>query len=277
MRTYTALLPFTFLLLSVTFYLFFLVLLSAILLWWLLCFSQFPFFYFNVLCHYFRFMLCGYHEAYIKYLIDKILLFRLRLILSSLTYMDPIIFLYLQWCCLKLFLFMLQFFKTKLKQLQLLLFFFSAFPPPSYAMNVKVLVTQLYLALCDLMDHSPPGSPVHGILQARILEWVAIPFFRGSFPPRDATQVSCITGRFFTVWATREALQHKAGRINQFSISDVGNGTRRRGWWPVHQAFTIISIKTLESDKLKTQKFNSNTEDCGHLNLSIQVSGPSTV
>ena len=78
-----------------TFYLFFLVLLSAILLWWLLCFSQFPFFYLNVLCHYFRFMLCGYHEAYIKYLIDKILLFRLRLILSSLTYMDPIIFLYL--------------------------------------------------------------------------------------------------------------------------------------------------------------------------------------
>ena len=96
MRTYTAPLPFTFLLLSVTFYLFFLVLLSAILLWWLLCFSQFPlFFFFNVLCHCFRFMLCGYHEAYIKYLIDKILLFMLRLILSSLTYMDPIIFLFL--------------------------------------------------------------------------------------------------------------------------------------------------------------------------------------
>ena len=54
------------------------------------------------------------------------------------------------------------------------------------------------------MDCSPPGfSP--GILQARILEWVAIPFSRGSSQSRDRTWVSCIAGRFFTVWATREA------------------------------------------------------------------------
>ena len=46
---------------------------------------------------------------------------------------------------------------------------------------------------------------VHGILQARILEWVAFPFSRGSSQPRDRTQVSCITGGFFTSWATREA------------------------------------------------------------------------
>ena len=46
---------------------------------------------------------------------------------------------------------------------------------------------------------------VHGILQARILEWVAFPFSRGSSQPRDRTQVSPITGRFFTSWATREA------------------------------------------------------------------------
>ena len=50
---------------------------------------------------------------------------------------------------------------------------------------------------------SPPGSSVHGLLQARILEWVAISFSRGS-RPRDRTPVSCIAGRFFTVWATRE-------------------------------------------------------------------------
>ena len=49
---------------------------------------------------------------------------------------------------------------------------------------------------------------VHGILQARILEWVAIPFSRGSSQPRDQTQVSCISGRFFTSWATREALYY---------------------------------------------------------------------
>ena len=46
---------------------------------------------------------------------------------------------------------------------------------------------------------------VHRILQARILEWVAIPFSKGSSQPRNGTQVSCIAGRFFTVWGTREA------------------------------------------------------------------------
>ena len=54
------------------------------------------------------------------------------------------------------------------------------------------------------MDCSPPGSSVHGILQARILEWVAIPSSRGSSQPRDWTLVSGIAGRFFTIWATRE-------------------------------------------------------------------------
>ena len=53
--------------------------------------------------------------------------------------------------------------------------------------------------LCDPMDCSPPGSSVHGSLQARILEWVTIPFSRGSSQPRDRTQVSCIAGRFFTI------------------------------------------------------------------------------
>ena len=47
--------------------------------------------------------------------------------------------------------------------------------------EVKVLVTQSYLTLCDPKDYSLPGSSVHGILQARILEWVAIPFSKGSF------------------------------------------------------------------------------------------------
>ena len=55
------------------------------------------------------------------------------------------------------------------------------------------------------VDYSLQGSSVNGILQARILQWVAIPFPRGSSQSRDQTQVSCIAGRFFTVWATREA------------------------------------------------------------------------
>ena len=58
--------------------------------------------------------------------------------------------------------------------------------------------------LCDCLDSSPPGSSVHGILHARILECVAISFSRGSSQRRDQTWVSLITGQFFTLWATRE-------------------------------------------------------------------------
>ena len=68
-----------------------------------------------------------------------------------------------------------------------------------------VLIAQSFPTLCDPMGSSLPGTSVYGILQARILEWVAIPFSRGSSQPRDQTWVSCIAGRLFTVWATREA------------------------------------------------------------------------
>ena len=66
-------------------------------------------------------------------------------------------------------------------------------------------VVQSYPTLCDPMDCSLPGSSVHGIFQARVLEWVAISFSRGSAQPRVQTQVSHTTGRRFTIWATREA------------------------------------------------------------------------
>ena len=62
------------------------------------------------------------------------------------------------------------------------------------------LITQSCPTLCDPMDCSPPGSSVHGLLQARILGWVAIPSSRASSWPRDWTWVSCIGGRFFTIW-----------------------------------------------------------------------------
>ena len=68
-------------------------------------------------------------------------------------------------------------------------------------------VTQLCPPLCDPMNCSPPGSFVHGILQARVLEWIAISFSRGYSWPRDRTRVSCIAGRRFTVWATRESTE----------------------------------------------------------------------
>ena len=68
---------------------------------------------------------------------------------------------------------------------------------------VKVKVTQSCLTLCDPMDYT-----VHGILQARILDWVATSFSGGSSQPMDRTQVSHIADRFFTVWATRETREY---------------------------------------------------------------------
>ena len=69
------------------------------------------------------------------------------------------------------------------------LFVFLSF----HFLKVKVKDTQSCLTLCDPMDYR-----VHGILQARILEWVAFPFSKGSSQPRDGTQVSRIAGGFFT-------------------------------------------------------------------------------
>ena len=76
---------------------------------------------------------------------------------------------------------------------------------------VCVLVTQSCLTLRDPMDCSPTSSSVHGILQARILEWVAISFARGSSRSRDWTHVSCIAGRFFMVGATPLQIWAKDG------------------------------------------------------------------
>ena len=72
--------------------------------------------------------------------------------------------------------------------------------------KVKVKVAQLCPTLFDSMDYT-----VHRILQARIMEWVAFPFSRGSSQPRNRTQVSHIAGRFFTSWATREAQEYWSG------------------------------------------------------------------
>ena len=103
-----------------------------------------------------------------------------------------------------------------------------------------MLVAQSCPTLCDPMSCSLPGSSVHGILQARILEWVAFPFSRGSSQAKDWTQVSWIAGRSFTVWATREAphlineerilkFHHRhSTTFNQSSDSDCG-----RHWLPM--------------------------------------------
>ena len=78
---------------------------------------------------------------------------------------------------------------------------------------MKVKVTQLCPTLCDPMDYT-----VHGILQARILQWVAYPFSSRSSQPRNWSRVSCIAVRFFTSWAAREAQVLKSGH-QQFSYT----------------------------------------------------------
>ena len=75
----------------------------------------------------------------------------------------------------------------------------------SFQSQRTCVVSQSCLTLCDPVDCNLPGSSIHGILQARILEWVAISFSKGSSRPRDWTWVSCLVGRRFNLWATREA------------------------------------------------------------------------
>ena len=83
----------------------------------------------------------------------------------------------------------------------------------------NILVVQSYPTLCDPMDYT-----VHGILQARILEWIDFPFSRGSSQPRGQTQVPCISGRFFTSGATREGSD-----VGMIQISKAKNTKRSSG------------------------------------------------
>ena len=83
------------------------------------------------------------------------------------------------------------------------------------------------------MDCNLTGFSVHGILQARILEWVAIPFSRGSSQHRNQTQVSFIAGRFFTVWTTREAqFELYSPRNSPGQNTGVGNRSLLQGIFP---------------------------------------------
>ena len=99
--------------------------------------------------------------------------------------------------------------------------------------KVKGLVTQSCLALCHPMDCGPPGSSVHRILQARILEWVAIPFSRASSGPKGQTWFSCVAGIFFyclshqgtscyvLMWSDRELMLLNCG-VGEDSWGSLG-------------------------------------------------------
>ena len=90
------------------------------------------------------------------------------------------------------------------------------------------------------MDCSLPGSSVHGILQAGIPEWIAISFCRVSSWPRDRTQVSCIVGRFFTNWATREAPGIAREHI-PFSFKDKAGRWKKVLFWTWRIWGTILA------------------------------------
>ena len=92
--------------------------------------------------------------------------------------------------------------------------------------EIESEVAQSCPTLFDPMDGDLPGSEVHGIFQARILEWAAISFSRGSSQPRDQTQVSCIADRCFTVWATSEARLTSDYTTKQQSSRQYGTGTK---------------------------------------------------
>ena len=89
--------------------------------------------------------------------------------------------------------------------------------------NWYTYVSQSCLTVCHPMDFSLPGSSIHGVFQARILEWFAISFSRGFSQSRDWTRISYTAGRLFTVWATREA------RSESESCSDLSGSLRLHG------------------------------------------------
>ena len=91
-----------------------------------------------------------------------------------------------------------------------------------------MLVPKSCLTLCDPTDCSPPGSSVHGILQARILEWVAISYSRGSTQPRDPTRVSCIASRVFTIWVTWGSPAYADVSNQKVICNSPASGSKRR-------------------------------------------------
>ena len=108
-----------------------------------------------------------------------------------------------------------------------------------YMKNVKVLAAQLCLTICSPMDCSPLGSSVHGIQ----LEWVAMPFSKGSSQPRNRTQVSCIAGKFFTDWAMREALVSSTKHQKPLTVWIIINYGKLLKRWE-YQTISSVSWET---------------------------------
>jgi len=114
---------------------------------------------------------------------------------------------------------------------------------------------------CDPMVCSPPGSSVHGILQARILKWVAMPFSRGSSRPRNRMWVSCIAGSFLTDWAMRESFTHIYPLYFQIYIPNLSpvyclsSSTRYYNSWTVYHSSSNLASQEFVCHTVITEMF----------------------
>ena len=132
--------------------------------------------------------------------------------------------------------------------------------------RLTCLIPKSCPTLCNPMDRSLPGSSVHGISQARILEWVANSFSRGSFQPRDYTCVSCVGRRILYFWATREACIVWDLDINLRYLLRL---VRVGAWWSHLLQTTWLagtSEETLQLTCLSGTIFTSNSHSC-HLSF----------
>ena len=120
--------------------------------------------------------------------------------------------------------------------------------PISDFLPLKVNVAQSCLTLCDPLNCSLPSSSVDGILQARILEWVAVPFSRGFSQPRDETQVSCIAGRFLPTEPPGKAKNIRVGSL--FLLHGIfSTQESNQGFLHCRQIFYQLSYQILSHSK----------------------------
>ena len=109
--------------------------------------------------------------------------------------------------------------------------------------------------LCDPMNFGPSGSCVHGILQARVLEWVVNPFSRGSSWPRDWTWISCTVGRFFTIGAPREAPAYEWVQFVCKSNTEPRYPTNTIGYIVLHcNSFIMLFTQVIHKKQIQKIK-----------------------
>ena len=121
--------------------------------------------------------------------------------------------------------------------------------------KVTVLVAQSCPTLCNPTDYSPPGSSVYGILQARILEWAAMPFSRGCYWPKVWTWVSCFAGGFLTIWVTREA-------PNSLAVRQIQNKTTLQAHHIIVQFSSVQFSCSVVSDSLRPHESQHARPPC---------------